>query len=89
MVVYAVCCAGWDMDTFKGIDDDVLTVYFESGRTLQYEEKLLGLLVKVGRLRSAGRHHFLDDAEVVGFEQVPALAILAPLVVFDVVEGSF
>lgn len=46
------------------------------------------MLVVVWFFRGAGRHRFLDHTQAVGLEQVPALALVAPFIMFGIVEGS-
>lgn len=79
---------GWDVDAFRGIHRDLLPFHFKSGGTQKDVKKLLGVLVVVRFFRGAGRHHFLDHTQAIGFEQVPALALVTPLIMFGVVKGS-
>ena len=79
----------WDVEAFRRIYGNALAVHLESGGAEQDIEKLLSMLVEVGFFGSAGRHRFLYHAEAVRFEEVPALAAVAPLIVFGVVECPF
>ena len=50
----------------------------------QHKKELPRTAVKMTRLASVRRHAFMNDAHILAFHQIPAVALLAPLIMFRV-----
>lgn len=77
--------AGGDFEAFSCMEDMGVIFDFEVEFAFEDEEELVGADVGVALLRGAWWHELFDDAEVGGFDQVPAVAVgslrASPLVV--------
>jgi hypothetical protein len=75
-----------DFESFSGMKNNVMTLYFEGQLSFEHEEKLTCMEVIVPGLASIGRHELFDDAEFGRFNQVPTVTVgslwAAPFVVF-------
>jgi hypothetical protein len=75
-----------DLESFSGVKDEVMMLYFESEFSFEHEEELARVHVGVTCLASVWRHELFNDAEFGCFDEVPAVAVGAlrasPLVVF-------
>ncbi len=67
--------AGGDLESFAGVKDKVVMLYFESEFSFQHEEELARVNVRVANLAGTGRHEFFDDAEFGSFDEVPTVAV--------------
>jgi hypothetical protein len=64
-----------DLESFSGVKDEVMMLYFESEFSFEDEEKLARVNVGVPGLAGAGRHELFDDAELGRFDEVPTVAV--------------
>ena len=73
-------------ESFTGLKNKVVMLYFESEFSFEHEEELACADVGMTNLAGAGRHEFFDDAEFGSLDEVPAVAVgsllASPLVVF-------
>src|SRR5579859_5399135 len=76
--------AGRNLDSLLGVQTLRLPRHFEFCRSLQHKEELARMLVVVPHLGCPWRHSFVDHTERLGFNQVPAIALLAPQIMFGV-----
>jgi hypothetical protein len=78
--------AGGGLESFTGVNDDVVMLYFEGEYSFEHEEELACVNMGVANLAGARRHELFDDAEFGSFDEVPAVAVGAlwasPFVVF-------
>ena len=78
--------AGGDFDTFAGAENKIVMLNLESQLSFEDVEELAGANVGVADFAGAGREELFDDAELGGFDEVPAVAGVSlrasPLVVF-------
>lgn len=71
-----------DFDSLSRVEDVVLVLDFERELAFEDVEELAGVDVMVARLGCAGRHALFDDAEAGCADEVPAVAVVAPGIVF-------
>jgi hypothetical protein len=64
-----------DLESFSGVEDEVMMLYFQSEFSFEHQEKLTGVDVGVPGLAGAWRHELFDDTEVGSFDEVPAVAV--------------
>jgi hypothetical protein len=75
-----------DFESFAGVKNKVIMLYFEGQLSLEDEEKLTCMRVGMTRLAGVGRHEFFDDAEFGCLDEVPTITVsslwASPLVMF-------
>ena len=78
--------AAGDFESFPGVNQEVMMLYFEGEFSFENEEKLACVNVGVANLAGAGEHELFDDAEFGCFDKVPTVAVrclrASPFVVF-------
>jgi hypothetical protein len=67
--------AGRDLESFSGVNDEVMMLYFESEFSFEHEEELACVNVGVPGLAGVWRHELFDDAELGSFDEMPAVAV--------------
>ena len=74
-----------DLESFPGVEDKVVMLYFEGQFSFEDEEKLTCVDVGMTSLVGAGRHELFDDAEFRSLNEVPTVTVgclgASPLVV--------
>jgi hypothetical protein len=73
----------WNVQTLASPQSAFLSLNFHYRLTGENKKELLRFLVKVPGLTAAGRHTLLNHAKAAVIQQVPAIADLAPNIVFD------
>jgi len=68
-------------EALSGHQNDPLAMGFHRGLAGENEEKLLRLAVGVTHLGCAGRHAFLDYAQLWFLQQMPSVTVISPNIV--------
>src|SRR5262245_3404984 len=76
--------ARWHGNALPRTKYETLVFYLHRRITRNNEKELMRYFVEVFDLGSAGRYPFLDDAQSVGFQEMPPIASTSPYVVFRV-----
>jgi len=76
---------GRNFQTLMRVEQVTLAFKLHTERAAQYKKELPTLGVIVTNLRCTGRHPLVDDREILPLQQCPAVALVAPEIVFGII----
>lgn len=80
--------SGQDPDSTARRYQYSFVIHFHENFAVEDVEELLGVLVMMANLGGARRHELFDDAQVLVFDQIPAIAVDSPAIVFGILAAD-